>query len=319
MFLGAQLAPGQDATRRATRCWPRSTAWRASPVTAEELERARAQWLKQLGAGLHRPRERWASRCRKRSALGDWRLYFLERDRVRALTLADVQRVAHERLLRGQPHRRHLPADRAAAARAGAGARRRGALVKDYSGDAAAAQAEAFDPTPANLDARTQSFTLASGLQGGAAAQGHARRHRAGPPAAALRRRDSLRGQATVADVRGRAAGQGRGRLDAAADADRFDRLRAQVRFGAAAQTLTVPITTTRENLPAVMALVGRLLREPAFPADALDELRRQWLASIERHGRSRRPDRERAHRHGNPYPRGDVRYARRSRRRSRT
>ena len=33
-------------------------------------------------------------------AQGDWRLYFLERNRVRAVTLADVQRVAEQWLKR---------------------------------------------------------------------------------------------------------------------------------------------------------------------------------------------------------------------------
>ena len=39
------------------------------------------------------------------------------------------------------------------------------AMVKDYRGDPAAAQAEAFDATPANIDARTQRFDLQSGMQ----------------------------------------------------------------------------------------------------------------------------------------------------------
>jgi zinc protease len=70
-------------------------------------------------------------------------------------------------------------------------------------------------------------------------------------------------------------------------------------------------MTTTREHLPAVVALVGRLLREPAFPADALEELRRQSLAGIER--QRKEPESLIANalqRHGNPYPRGDLRHA---------
>src|SRR5207253_3328174 len=39
------------------------------------------------------------------------------------------------------------------------------AMVKDYKGDAAVAAGEAFDATPANLDARAQRFTLASGMK----------------------------------------------------------------------------------------------------------------------------------------------------------
>ncbi len=40
-----------------------------------------------------------------------------------------------------------------------------GAMVKDYKGDAAVAAGETFDATPANLDARTQRFTLANGMK----------------------------------------------------------------------------------------------------------------------------------------------------------
>ena len=39
------------------------------------------------------------------------------------------------------------------------------ALVKDYKGDASVAAGEAFEATPANLDARTQRFTLPNGMK----------------------------------------------------------------------------------------------------------------------------------------------------------
>ena len=70
-------------------------------------------------------------------------------------------------------------------------------------------------------------------------------------------------------------------------------------------------ICTKRDKLPAVIELLGKLLREPAFAAGPLDELRHQWLAGIERQRKD--PDglvANRLARHGNPYPRGDLRYA---------
>jgi zinc protease len=60
-----------------------------------------------------------------------------------------------------------------------------------------------------------------------------------------------------------------------------------------------------------VIELVGRLLREPAFPAEPLEEARRQWLTGIER--QRKEPDALISNmlaRHGNPYPRGDLRHA---------
>ena len=81
--------------------------------------------------------------------------------------------------------------------------------------------------------------------------------------------------------------------------------------FSASDQTLSATLTTTRDQLPALIQLVGRLLREPAFPASALEETRRQWLARIET--QRKEPDgviTNALRRHGNPYPRGHLRYA---------
>jgi predicted Zn-dependent peptidase len=72
-----------------------------------------------------------------------------------------------------------------------------------------------------------------------------------------------------------------------------------------------VGITTVRQHLPAVVALVGKLLRDPAFPADALDERRRQLLAAVA--AQRSEPGAVAGNalqRHGNPYPRGDLRHA---------
>ncbi len=92
--------------------------------------------------------------------------------------------------------------------------------------------------------------------------------------------------------------------------ADRFDALRAQVSFSASGQSLYVQWQTTREHAPAVLALIGRVLRSPALPASALDELRAQWLASLAQ----QRDDPAAVvgnalGRHGNPYPAGDLRH----------
>ena len=86
-------------------------------------------------------------------------------------------------------------------------------------------------------------------------------------------------------------------------------------------QAVGVDITTKRDRLPAVIELVGKLLREPNFSAPALEEYRVQWLTAIER--QKKEPDaliRNKLARYGNPYPRGDLRYdGHASRRTSRT
>lgn len=311
LFLGANLAPGQDIDKARTAMAATIDALAASePVTQAELDRARTQLVNAWNVGFTDP-EQVGVALSEAVAMGDWRLYFLTRDHVKQATLADVQRVAGAYLVpdnrttgtylpTAEPRRAPAPAQADVVA-----------LVKDYKGDPSAAQAEAFDATPANLDARTQSTVLASGMRVGLLPKGT--RGQAVQARLALHLGDlaSLQGQETVASFAGALLDKGGAGMTRQQVADRFDQLRAQVGFGVHGQELTVSVTTVREQLPAVVELVGKLLRDPAFPADALEEVRANWLAAIERNRKE--PGAviaDQLARHGNPYPRGDLRHA---------
>ncbi len=309
LFAGAALAPGQDADRARAALTATIDALKAEPITAVEFERARAQWLNAWDRAYTDP-ERIGVALSEAIAQGDWRLYFLQRDRVRRLALADVNRVARTWLVRDnrtvgvylpttQPERAPTPRRVDVAA-----------LVADYRGDASAAQAEAFDPTPARLDERTQNAQV-GGLEVALLPKGT----RGNVVHARLRLRfgdeKSLFGLETVSAFTASLIDKGGAGLTRQQIDDRFEALQAQVSFGGVEQTLTVSITTKRDRLPDVVALVGRLLREPAFPAEPLEEVRRQAQAAIER--QRKEPDAVIANlvaRHGNPYPPGDLRYA---------
>ena len=310
LFIGAALAPTHDVDKaRAAMAATVDALVAADPVTGEELERARTQWLNDWDKGFADP-EKIGVALSEAIAEGDWRLYFLSRDQVRKVTLADIRRVATERLRRdnrtvgvylptAQPERAPAPARVDIAA-----------LVKDYRGDPNVAQAESFDPTPPNLEARTERFVLDSGLKAALLPKGT----RGQAVQARLRLRfgdvQTLQGQDTVAGFVGALLDKGGAGLTRQQIADRFDQLQAEVGFSANDQVVAVDITTKRERLPAVIELVGRLLREPNFAAPALEEVRTQWLTGIER--QKKEPDaliRNKLARYGNPYPRGDIRY----------
>jgi zinc protease len=313
LILGSQLAPGQapEAARQAMAAVLDALA--RNPVTSEELERARTQWLN-AWEQAHTDPEQVGVQLSESIALGDWRLFFLQRDQVRRTTLADVQRVGMQYL---QPDNRTVGIYRPVvqAQRAPAPAVVDVAtLLKDYRGDAAALQVEAFDASPASLDARTQTGSLPSGLR--LALLPKPTRGRAVQARLALHYGDekSLFGQETVAALAAallsKGSGSGADALTRQQIADRFDRLRAQVSFSASGQTLNVGITTVREHLPEVVTLVGRLLRAPQFPPEALDEVRRQVLTAIERQRKEPEARVSQAlNRLANPYPRGDLRH----------
>ena len=118
VMFGATLQPGADQPKALDTLTASVESVASQPFTQEDLDRARAQWLKgwdqmfadaqKVGVGLS-----------EAIAVGDWRMLFVSRDRIRAVTLADVQRVASEYLI--EPDRRPVHPDREARARPGAG------------------------------------------------------------------------------------------------------------------------------------------------------------------------------------------------------
>jgi zinc protease len=91
---------------------------------------------------------------------------------------------------------------------------------------------------------------------------------------------------------------------------DTLDKLQSQMNVGGGGGVVAVSIVSTRENLPAVLDLAFEVLREPAFPASELETLRASELTGLEASKSEPQAVVSRAYsRHGNPYPRGDVRY----------
>lgn len=309
LFLGASLAPGQDLAKARAALMKTVEALRSTPITNAEVARAKTKWLNEWERGFNDP-ERIGVDLSEALSHGDWRLYFVQRDQVRKLSVADVQRVAVERLRRDNATvGLYIPDDQPERAPAPAFANVAG-IVGDYRGDPTVAIAEAFDPAPASIDARTQRRQLASGLQVALLPKGT--RGRVVQAVLRLNHGDeaSLRGQAIVGALTGAALDHGGAGLTRAQFKDRLDALRAEVGFSVSGQTLGVTITTVRDNLPAVIGLVADVLRAPTLSQASLDEVRTQWLASLEQSRKE--PDaliNNWLQRHGNPYPRGHLRY----------
>lgn len=311
ILLGAQLAPGQavDAARAELLATLESVA--REPVTPEELERARTKWLSGWEQSFTDP-ETVGISLSESVAQGDWRLFFLSRDRVRNVRLEDVQRVAVQRLL---PDNRtlatYLPTEQPQ--RAPAPARVDLAQVmKDLKPQAAAARVEAFDATPANIEARTQRFEIGR-LRAALLPKGT--RGQSVSAVLTLRYGDvqSLFGQGEAASFVAAMLDKGTATLTRQQIQDRLDALKTELSIsGGANGSVSIGLTSRRETLPAALALVGEMLRRPAFPAEAFDEQRRRLLAAIE--AQRKEPEALAAlaiERHGNPYPRGDVRHER--------
>jgi zinc protease len=310
MMLGAQLAPGQDidAARSAMLATLESAA--REPITGEELERARLKWLKNWETAFTDPETIGLSLSESISQ-GDWRFFFVLRDRVRAIGLADVQRVALERLLpSNRTQGTYVPTDKPERAPAPARVDLAQALAS-FKPQTAAAKVETFEATPASIDARTQTFSV-----GGVRVALLRKGTRGGAVQATLTFRfgdaQSLAGQGELASFTAALLDKGTTRLSRTQVQDRLDQLKTELSVANAPGRVTLSLASRREHLPEAIVLVGELLRNPAFPADAFDELRRQALAGIEQARKEPRSVLENAiARQTNVYPRGDPRHAR--------
>ncbi len=308
-FFGAQLAPGQDPESARAEMLATLESVTTTPITDEELKRAQSQWAKSWEQAFTNP-ETVGVAMSESVAQGDWRLFFLQRDRVRDLKLADVQRVAQQHLL---PANRtlgvYVPVDQPVRAPAPAKADV-AAELKSFKPHAAAAAVAAFDASPANIDRLTQRFEL-GGVKVALLPKGA--RGSAVQATLTLRFGDekTLFGHGEVPDVVAAMLDKGTSTLNRQQIQDRLDALKTEMRISGGTGRVTVTLSSRKEHLPDAIALVGDLLRNPAFPADSLDELKRQVLADIEQ--QRKEPEAVAGNamaRLGNPYPRGDVRYA---------
>ncbi|CAN5920580.1 pitrilysin family protein [soil metagenome] len=309
-MLGAELAPGQDVDKARDALIAVSESFAREPVTAEEIQRAKAKWAKGWEQAFTNP-ETVGISLSESIAQGDWRLFFLTRDRVRDVTLADVQRVATQYLL---PSNRtlgtYLPTD--APVRAPAPVKVDVAkAMKDFKPEAAAAKVEAFEATPANIDARTQTFTV-GGVKAAVLPKGT--RGSAVRATLTLHFGDekTLFGQGETADAVAALLDKGSKSMSREQVQDRLDALKTEIDIGGSPGQVTVTISSRREFLPGAIELIGELLRDPSLPPAALEELKRQSLTAIEQ--QRKEPGAVAGNtlaRLGNPYPRGDVRYAR--------
>jgi zinc protease len=278
-------------------------------VTQAEVDRIKQQLLKQREQGaansgrLGLELSEWASQ-------GDWRLYFVHRDRLEKLTAADVSKAAAKYLKPDNstvglfiptksPDRSTVPpvGDLAAA-------------IGNYQGRKSIAGGEVFNPTPANIDARTKVETLSGGVRAAfleKKTRGHDVHLRL-----ELRYGDvqNLRGLQDATELLPQLMMCGTKNLTKQQIQDTLDKLKATLHASGGPGTAIFNLQTRRETLPDVLRLLKEILREPSLPESELELIRQADLAQLKSvlsepqalAGNAIR-------RHLAPYDKGDPRY----------
>jgi zinc protease len=252
------------------------------PPSKDEVERARAHLLKEIDLSMNNSSEvgvflsEWQS-------MGDWRLMFLDRDRIKSVTPDDVARVAKIYLKssnrtigrfipEAKPERAEIPATPDVAS-----------VVKDYKGGASVEQGEAFDPTPANIDARTIRVTLPNGMK--LALLPKKTRGATVHAVIALHYGDekSMFGKDQIAQVTAAMLMRGTKNHTRQQIQDQLDKLKAQMNAsGSALNGTSVSISTIHSGLADTLRLAAEVLRDPVFPESEFEQIRQSSLGRIE-------------------------------------
>ena len=211
-------------------------------------------------------------------ATGDWRLFFLYRDRLRKVTLEDVQRVAGQYL---KPANRVLgefiPTERPDRAEIPPTPDLQSVLA-GYTSGATVQLGEAFDPSPQNIEKRTLKRELSNGIR----AAFLPKQTRGARVVATLTLHwgdeKSLMHRETACNFAGAMLMRGTRTRSRAELKEAFERLNASVQLSGEGAHIEV----RGENLVPTLELVAEALREPAFSPAEFDEMKRAALTGAE-------------------------------------
>ncbi|MFO0960562.1 MAG: pitrilysin family protein [Isosphaeraceae bacterium] len=293
-------------------------------VTQDEVDPGQAADPQGPRAGLGR-RQPDRRPARRRDRQGDWRFYFINRDRVEAVTPEQVQQVAKKYLTRSnrtvgyfiptdQPERTPVPEGPSIAS-----------LVDGYKGREAGSAGEAFDASPLAIEKRVQRPQAIEGVK--VALLPKKTRGETVNLALTLHygNAENLKGYNAASGFLGDLMTRGTKKMNRQQIQDALDANTARLSAGmggggrggrggggggGALGSVTFSVETKRANLPAVLEILRQVLREPTLPADEFDVMKVARISALE----SSRTDPAalsagQLSRMLSSYPKDDVRY----------
>ncbi len=275
-------------------------SWSKTPAAEAELKRQVQKQRTAFDRALADP-QAFGVGLSEFISLGDWRLFFLQRDQLAKLTASEVDTAARKYFVRDNrvvgsfipedaPLRAEIPAAPTSAQ-----------LLADYKPSEKGAVSEAFVPSQENIDKRTRvlsfgdlnvallpkqnrgsTVNVQTQFQWGSA--------------------ESLTGRMIEADMAAAMLARGTDKMTRQQIADEMTRL--QMTGG------LTGFQTTRENLPDALRLLAHVMRAANFPANEYEQLQRQVATSLQ--AQLDNPDaisRDALTTHFNTYPPGDPRH----------
>jgi zinc protease len=255
--------------------------FRTQPVTKEELDRSKATLLKQYDQ-ISRNSAYLGTYMSEFIGAGDFRLAFIHRDRVEAMTIDKVNEAIKKYLIPtnrtvGQfiptksPERIEVKHTEGVAE-----------LVQSYKGKKGFDAGEAFDVSYDNIQNKLKNGQLNNGIKYGIITKNN--RGKTINVNFALRNGNekTLMNQGMAASYTARMLNKGTKTKTRQQIKDELSKLKSSISFRGSNGKIFTNINTTEENLMATLNLMVDMLKNPAFDANELDKMKTVQLASIE-------------------------------------
>ena len=275
-------------------------SWAKTLATDAELKRQVQQQRTAFDRALADP-QAFGVGLSEYISLGDWRLFFLQRDQLAKLSAPEVDKAAQKYFVRdNRVVGSYIPEDAPLRAEIPA-APTPTQLLADYKPSEKGAAGEAFAPTQENIDKRTRVLSFGNlnvallPKQNRGNTVNVQTQFQWGSP-------ESLTGRMIESDMAAAMLGRGTEKMTRQQIADEMTRL--QMTGG------LTGFQTTRENLPDALRLLAHVMRATNFPATEYEQLQRQVATGLQ--AQLDNPEtisRDVLATHFNTYPAGDPRY----------
>ena len=256
-------------------------AVKTNPITAEELERAKANLAKQYDQ-IMRNSSYLGLYMSEFIGAGDWRLAFITRDRVEEASLEAVNAAAEKYLIptnrtigrfvpTEEPVRVQIPHTEGLEE-----------LVSSYEGKEDMGTGESFDVSYDNIQSRLDQGRMQNGIS-----YGYIEKQNRGDNvnlSFSIRNGDvnSLMNKGVVPSFTARMLNKGTTTKSRQEIEDELSRLKSSIFFSGRNGNVYANISSTRENLMPTLELMADMLKNPSFDAAELEKLKTESLARLE-------------------------------------
>jgi zinc protease len=244
-------------------------------ITPEDLDRAKNALKKQV-SDIQNNTLSFCINLAEVIGAGDWRLFYIYRDRLDALTLTDVQAVLKKYYLPSNRTVGVFIPDKAAERVIVPDRPDVFALVKDYKGKTVKAQTETFESTIENIKKRTEYGSLPNGLK-----YALLKKPAKGDKIFAnfifkIGDENSLMGKNSIPMLTARMLKNGTTTKSKKEINDLLDKLKTSIEISGGngdASTVQVSMLTDKENLNAALDVLADILLHPSFDKNEYDKM----------------------------------------------